>query len=173
MTRLLNRDGMRHLFEHLVSKYLLTVVVGTCILIAAGLASLRDSGTVASNAPEVSSMGGPWVNMGNDIRIVCDAASRFEYEWGITYNNNSPVIRVLCTYWNVGSRITTYPPYPTGDSEPFTWGGVCWIYGTSSSLDDACSVAYHGYYYQDNNGRFYMTSGNGCDALPTVWRRKL
>jgi hypothetical protein len=115
----------------------------------------------------------PWENMGNNVRQVCDVAYRIEYEWGVTYNNDSPILRVTCNSWNVGQRVCTYPPYPTGDSQPFTWGGACWVWDSNSSLDDPCSVAYHFYYYQDAAGKMYMNSGNGCNALPTVWRRKL
>ncbi|MES2139565.1 MAG: hypothetical protein V4511_07635 [Bacteroidota bacterium] len=121
----------------------------------------------------LETLNGPWENMGNDIRQVCDATYRLEYEWGVTYNNASPIIRVTCNGWNGGFRVCTYPPYPTGDTEPFTWGGICWIWGTASTLDDACSIAFHGYYYQDALGKYYMNSGNGCNSLPTVWRRKL
>lgn len=117
---------------------------------------------------------GPWQNMGTNVQQICvGGTAGTEYEWGVTYNNSSPIIRVTCTTWNGGYRVCTYPPYPTGDVEPFTWGGACWIYGTNSLLDDACTVAYHGYYYQDALGKFYMTNGNGCNSLPTVWRRNL
>ncbi|MES2139566.1 MAG: hypothetical protein V4511_07640 [Bacteroidota bacterium] len=119
----------------------------------------------------------PWENMGSNVQQICaGGTAATDYEWGVTYNNSSPIIRVTCTYWNSGSRVCTYPPYPTGDTEPFTWGGSCWIWGTNSTLDDACSgagQAYQGYYFQDANGKYYMTAGNGCGSLPTVYRRKL
>lgn len=149
---------------------LLTLASVICVFV---LLVFAGGNSPATANEENKDLGGPWVNMGNDIRQVCEPAFRLEYEWGITYNNASPVIRVICTQWNTGSRITTYPPYPTGDVEPFTWGGIVWIYNTASSLDNACSIAYHGYYYEDGMGRYYMTTGNGCDALPTVYRRKL
>lgn len=119
----------------------------------------------------------PWEAMGSDVHQICAGGSAAtDYEWGVTYNNSSPVLRVTCNRWNVGNRVCTYPPYPTGDSEPFTWGGACWIWGTYSSWDDACSgagQAYHSYYQQDGNGRYNMVGGNGCGSLPTVYRRRL
>jgi hypothetical protein len=150
-----------------------TLLSALAVVLVALLLAFAGGNTPVTAREETKGMNGPWVNMGNDIRQVCEPAFRLEYEWGITYNNASPVIRVICTQWNTGSRITTYPPYPTGDVQPFTWGGIVWIYNTASSLDNACSIAYHGYYYEDGMGRYYMTTGNGCDALPTVWRRRL
>ncbi len=117
--------------------------------------------------------GNPWEYVGNDVREVCNTAYREEFEWGITYNNSAPILRVTCNGWNSGQRVCSYPPYPTGDVEPFTWGGVCWIWGTSSTLDDACSRYRHMYYTQDANGKYGMASGNGCDANPGVYRRRL
>lgn len=120
----------------------------------------------------------PWENMGNSVNailgICAGGTAATDYEWGITYNNNSPIIRVTCTTWDAGARICTYPPYPTGDAEPFTWGGACWISNTNSTWDDACS-AYHCYYRQKsgNTGMLEMYQGNGCNNIPTVWRRKL
>ncbi|OJV26824.1 MAG: hypothetical protein BGO32_08210 [Bacteroidetes bacterium 37-13] len=117
----------------------------------------------------------PWESMGSDIRQACNNGSAdVNYEWGVTYNNTGTILRVTCNRWNVGFRVCSYPPYPTGDSQPFAWGGVCWIWGTSSSWDDACSIAYHSYYIQNpSNGVYGMNTGNGCDAMPTVFRRKL
>ncbi|MBP9152056.1 MAG: hypothetical protein KBF73_07205 [Flavobacteriales bacterium] len=117
--------------------------------------------------------GGPWENMGTNVQQICDATYLLQYEWGVTFNNASPVLRVTCNSWNSGQRVCTYPPYATGDAEPFNFGGACWVWGTSSTLDNPCSVAYQFYYYQDTAGKMYMNSGNGCDVLPTVWRRKL
>jgi hypothetical protein len=117
-------------------------------------------------------MGGPWENMGTNIRQVCDVAYLLEYEWGVTYNNSAPILRVTCNSWNSGQRVCTYPAYPTGDVEPFDWGGACWIWDTGSALDNPCSVAYHGY-YKELPGRIEFSAGNGCNSLPTVWRRKL
>ncbi|HLP52284.1 MAG TPA: hypothetical protein VK154_15450, partial [Chitinophagales bacterium] len=116
----------------------------------------------------------PWENMGTNVQQVCAGGSAAtDYEWGVTYNNSSPILRVTCNGWNSGQRVCTYPPYPTGDSEPFTWGGACWIWGTASTWDDACPIAAHSYYGQDANGRYNMTGGNGCSNLPTVYRRRL
>lgn len=116
----------------------------------------------------------PWEYMGTNIRQTCNSGNAdLNYEWGVTYNNAGNILRVTCNRWNVGFRVCSYPPYPTGDTEPFTWGGVCWIWDTSSSLDDACSIARHLYYFQDVYGKNYMNSGNGCDAMPGVYRRKL
>jgi hypothetical protein len=117
--------------------------------------------------------GNPWVYVGNDVREVCNTAYRDEFEWGVTYNNDAPILRVTCNRWNVGQRVCTYPPYPTGDAEPFVWGGACWIWNTSSTWDNTCSRYYHSYYIQDANGKFGMTGGNGCDANPSVYRRRL
>jgi hypothetical protein len=119
----------------------------------------------------------PWENMGTNVHLICaGGAAATDYEWGVTYNNSSPILRVTCNSWNTGQRVCTYPPYPTGDTEPFTWGGACWIWGTASTWDDGCSgygTAYHSYYQQDGNGRYNMVNGNGCGSLPTVYRRRL
>lgn len=160
-------------FIHAIRSISLIIV----IIIVSGTALIavvfKHNDTGSEYKPKGETLNGPWVNMGNDIRQVSDVTYILEYEWGVTYNNPSPIIRVTCNRWNSGFRVCTYPPYPTGDSEPFTWGGICWIWGTASALDDACSIAYHGYYYEDSTGKFYMTTGNGCNSLPTVWRRKL
>jgi|GEM_PF-4468184 len=116
----------------------------------------------------------PWEIMGTNVRQICESGSAdLTYEWGVTYNNVGTILRVTCNTWNVGRRVCTYPPYPTGDTEPFTWGGACWFWDTHSSWDNSCSTAYHSYYYQDTYGKYYMPGGNGCDQLPTVYRRKL
>jgi len=116
----------------------------------------------------------PWESMGSNIRQTCNSGNAdLNYEWGVTYNNVGSIIRVTCNRWNVGFRVCSYPPYPTGDTEPFTWGGVCWIWDTNSAWDNSCSIAYHSYYYQDTYGKNFMGTGNGCDAMPTVYRRKL
>ncbi|HLP52285.1 MAG TPA: hypothetical protein VK154_15455 [Chitinophagales bacterium] len=119
------------------------------------------------------SLDNPWQNMGTDVTQICTGGSAAtDYEWGVTYNNASPVLRVTCNTWNTGQRVCTYPPYPTGDSQPFTWGGSCWFWGTNSTWDDGCS-AYHSYYTEDATGRYNMSGGNGCNSLPTVYRRRL
>lgn len=115
----------------------------------------------------------PWESMGNDIREVCSAVLPYRYEWGVQYNNRGPILRVTCNTWNTGWRVCSYPEYATGDSQPFDWGGVCWIWNTSSAWDNSCSVAYHSYYYYNSSGKLYMAGGNGCDQLPTVYRRLL
>jgi hypothetical protein len=116
----------------------------------------------------------PWEYMGTDVRQICvGGTAATDFEWGVTYNNSSPILRVTCNRWNVGNRVCTYPLYPTGDTTPFTWGGACWIWDTSSTLDDGCGTAYHAYYYQDANGKNFMTNGNGCGSLPGVYRRRL
>lgn len=159
--------------ESLSARNLLGVLSGVVLLVLLVFAGVDRQVSATTGKAVSTSMGGPWVYMGTDVRMICEPAYRLEYEWGVTYNNDSPIIRVVCNQWNYGSRITTYPPYPTGDAQPFTWGGVCWIYNTASSLDDACSIAYHGYYYEDAMGKLYMAAGNGCDALPSVYRRRL
>jgi hypothetical protein len=116
----------------------------------------------------------PWEYVGNDVRVVCNGgAADLIYEWGVTYNNQGTILRVTCNTWNVGYRVCSYPPYPTGDSEPFRWGGVCFIWNTTSTWDDACSRYYHSYYYQNDEGKYEMLGGNGCDQNPSVYRRKL
>mgnify|MGYP007037401910 CR=1 FL=1 len=84
----------------------------------------------------------PWESMGNDVRQICSAVLPYRYEWGVQYNNSGPILRVTCNGWNNGYRVCSYPQYPTADAQPFDWGGVCWIWYTASSWDDACSVAY-------------------------------
>ncbi len=116
----------------------------------------------------------PWESMGSNVRQVCNNNNAdLNYEWGITYNNSGTILRVTCNRWNTGFRVCSYPPYPTGDVEPFVWGGVCWIWETTSTWDNSCSIAYHSYYYQDTYGKYYMGAGNGCDMMPGVYRRKL
>jgi hypothetical protein len=116
----------------------------------------------------------PWESMGSDIRQACAGGGNdLVYEWGASYNNSGSVLRVTCNRWNTGFRVCTYPPYPTGDVEPFSWGGACWIWDTGSSWDDGCGSAYHSYYMQDAAGRYNMTGGNGCGSMPSVFRRKL
>lgn len=154
------------------------VILGLFGMILSGLLLFGLPPGGNSLRAQTISLDNPWENMGNDIRQVCAGGSAAtDYEWGITYNNASPILRVTCNSWNSGQRVCTYPPYPTGDAEPFTWGGACWIWGTSSSWDDACSGssgAYHAYYYEDAMGKFYMSPGGGCSAsLPYVYRRKL
>lgn len=121
-------------------------------------------------------IGKPWVLVGStsaDVNAICAGGSAAtDYEWGVQYNNSSPILRVTCNTWNGGQRVCTYPPYPTDDYEPFTWGGACWIWGTNSSWDDGCS-AYHSYYQEDAYGRYNMVGGNGCNSLPNVYRRRL
>jgi hypothetical protein len=115
----------------------------------------------------------PWESMGTDVREVCSAVLPYRYEWGVQYNNRGPILRVTCNTWNTGWRVCSYPQYATGDAQPFDWGGVCWIWNTTSTWDNTCTVAYHSYYYYNAAGKLYMAAGNGCDQLPTVYRRLL
>lgn len=112
-----------------------------------------------------------WEYMGTDVTQICSAILPY-YEWGIRYNNDGPILRVTCNTWNSGYRVCTYPDYPTGDAEPFEWGGACWIWGTNSTWDDGCNSGYHSYYRQDANGRLNMIGGNGCGNPNGVYRRK-
>ncbi len=113
----------------------------------------------------------PWEYMGTDVTQICSAALEY-YEWGVRYNNDGPILRVTCNTWNSGYRVCTNPEYPQDDTNPFTWGGACWIWGTHSLLDNGCPQGYHMYYQQDANGKLNMIGGNGCGSLPSVYRRR-
>lgn len=136
--------------------------------------SAENPSKIANLSVNESRYAHPWIYMGTDITQVCSASLEYkDYEWGVVYNNSGPILRVTCNTWNYGYRVCTDPSYPTGDVNPFTWGGACWIWGTSSSWDDiSCSTGYHSYYKQNANGAFQMVGGNGCSA-PDVYRRKL
>src|ERR1017187_1928377 len=58
------------------------------------------------------SIANPWVNMGNTsavLNYVCSGGSAAtNSEWGVSYNNSSPVLRVTCTLWDYGYRLCTY-----------------------------------------------------------------
>ena len=130
-------------------------------------------------AQTISSANNPWVNMGATSAVlngICTGGTAAtNYEWGVSYNNSSPVLRVTCTLWDYGYRLCTYPPYPTGDAPPFTWGGSCWFWNFTNGAVTGCPQgdAYQMYYYQNASGVFYSNSGNGCGNDPTVWRRSL
>jgi hypothetical protein len=130
-------------------------------------------GAVTKALPPPPPINAPWEAMGTDVRQICSAVLPYRYEWGVQYNNSGPILRVTCNTWNDGWRVCTYPEYPTGDAQPFDWGGACWIWYTDSPNDDFCSIAYHHYFTQDAQGRLNMTGGNGCDYMPNVFRRRL
>lgn len=136
--------------------------------------SAENPSKMASLSVNESRYAHPWIYMGTDITQVCSASLEYkDYEWGVVFNNSGPILRVTCNTWNVGYRVCTDPGYPTGDVNPFTWGGTCWIWGTNSTWDDnSCPTGYQSYYMQNGTGAFQMVGGNGCSA-PDVYRRKL
>jgi hypothetical protein len=145
-----------------------------CTNLLASTEHISSKNTANSNFNESCFEGvdskAPWEYMGNDVTQICSAALEY-YEWGVQYNTRGPIIRVTCNTWNYGYRVCTNPEYAQADVEPFVWGGECWIWGTSSTLDDLCPSGYHLYYQQDANGRLNTVGGNGCGSLPAVYRR--
>jgi hypothetical protein len=98
------------------------------------------------------------------------------YEYAIAYNTTEPV-PVVCTFWNVGTRIANKTPYFIDSDNPplgMKYGGFVFYKNTAAPDDNVCGAGYkHQYWFlTTNNAVNASTFSNGCysSELPIYCR---
>jgi len=88
----------------------------------------------------------PWVPcapLSSINPLNCDIASRpsSTFEYAVAYNTREP-LPIVCTFWNLGARITNKQPYLVFSDNPaasLLWGGFVFYQNTAAPDDDACA----------------------------------
>lgn len=108
----------------------------------------------------------PCGNLGQLSNCQLPAYPGTRYEYGMAYNTSQP-IPVVCSSWNVGSRLYNKDPYFVYSDNPSStmqWGGAMFYTGTYAADDDACQSGTwrHRYWSLGANNVISTAASNGC-----------